>query len=477
MSSFATAGVRLRDLVGRRVVVWGEGREGQAAVDVIHRHAPPASLDVVIDGEPRETSSAFSSLSGPGRAAITAAEVIVKSPGVSPYSGPFAELTGGHTVTGGTALWLAETGGRASIGITGSKGKSTTSALLHHLLVGLGTRAVLAGNIGVAPIEMLGHLLDRAAAVPVPADEPGRWVFELSSFQSAEAGVSPEHGILTSLFPEHLNWHGSVDRYYADKLNLFAHGGEDGCALAANLANVDVAARVAGRRNTFGFDVANTIGAEGSKVIDADGREIVDLAESRLLGRHNAANAAAALTMLRLLGHDLDRRHDELVGLFRSFVPLAHRLEPVGQLSGRMVIDDSLSTAPQAAVAALAAFDDRPVSIIVGGYDRGLDYAALAEACATRRAPTWVLGVPQSGERLIALIADAVRSAHADHVKVEGFSGPNGFDDAVIRAEHVTPAGGVILLSPGAPSFGRFADYHERGLHFRHLLGLAPTPS
>ena len=477
VSAYATPGVRLRDLVDRRIVVWGEGREGRAAVDVIQRHASPASLDVVIDGQPMETSTALSSLSRPGRAAIASAEVIVKSPGVSPYSGPFFELTRGQTVTGGTALWLAETGGRASIGITGSKGKSTTSALLHHLLVGLGTRAVLAGNIGVAPIEVLGRVLDGDSASPVQGDTPERWVFELSSFQCAEAGVSPEYGILTSLFPEHLNWHGSIDRYYADKLNLFAHGGSRGCALAANMANGDVAERVAGRSNTVGFETTATIRSRGSQVFDIDSSEIVDLAESQLLGRHNAANAAGALTMLRLLGHDLhDRRHD-LMSLFRSFVPLAHRLEPVGELSGRTVIDDSLSTAPQAAVAALATFADRPVSIIVGGYDRGLDYGALAAACASRLAPTWVLGVPESGERLIPLIAEAVRSARAAHVHVEGFSGPEGFDDAVIRAEHVTPTGGVILLSPGAPSFGRFADYRERGLHFRHLLGFAPTPS
>jgi UDP-N-acetylmuramoyl-L-alanine---L-glutamate ligase len=474
VSAFATAGIRLRDLAGRRVVVWGEGREGKAAVDVVSRHAPPSELTIVIDEEPSPGSAALSAGSVHGRAAIASAEVIVKSPGVSPYHGAFAELTAGCTITGGTALWFAETNGRASVGITGSKGKSTTSALVAHLLTGLGERVVLAGNIGVAPIDVLGLELDRRLT-PTALPAPARWVLELSSFQSAEVSASPEHGILTSLFPEHLDWHGSIDRYYGDKLNLFAHGSEHRCALAANVGNADIASTVLGRPSTSGFDVAGAVRAQGSRVLDCDGTELVDLADSRLLGTHNASNAAGALTLLRLLGNDLGARRDDLRALLSSFVPLAHRLEPVGEIGGRSIIDDSLSTAPQAAAAALAAFADRPVAIIVGGYDRGIDYLPLAQACARRAAPTWVLGVPQSGERLIPLIADAVRAAGSDHVRVEGFSGPDGFDDAVLQAERLTPVGGVILLSPGAPSFGRFADYRERGLHFRRLLGLGTS--
>ncbi len=471
MSAFATAGIRLRDLAGRRVVVWGEGREGKAAVDVITRHAPPSELTVVIDGEPSAESVALSSSSAHGCAAVAAAEVIVKSPGVSPYLGAFAELSVGRAVTGGTALWFAETDGTGSVGVTGSKGKSTTSALLDHLLRGLGERVVLAGNIGVAPIDVLGHELDRRLDPSSPAAP--RWVLELSSFQSAEVSVSPQHGVLTSLFPEHLNWHGTLDRYYADKLNLFNHG--SGSALAANVGNADVAQLIRDRPHTHGFGGEGTIRGDGSRVVDTDGAVLVDLVESHLIGAHNALNMAGALSLIRLLGHDLGARRDDLRALLSSFQPLAHRLEAVGEIDGRSVIDDSLSTAPQAAAAALAAFADRPVSIIVGGYDRGLDYLPLAEACARRHAPTWVFGVPQSGERLIPLIADAVRAANVGHVRVEGFSGPDGFDRAVLEAERVTPRGGVILLSPGAPSFGRFADYRERGQHFRELLGLGTS--
>jgi UDP-N-acetylmuramoyl-L-alanine---L-glutamate ligase len=485
--TFATPGVQLNDLSDRHVVVWGEGREGTAAVEVITKHAPPASLTVIVDGDVPEASTALSSGSEQGRIALAKAEIVVKSPGVSPYFGAFNELVveAGKTITGGTALWFAQTGGERCVGITGSKGKSTSSSLLHHVLTVLGERTVLAGNIGRAPIEVLGEELDRLrnVALDLPVDPaPERWVFELSSFQSAEVSGGPEHGILTSLFPEHLNWHGTVDRYYADKMNLFAH---PTTSLVANMANADVARLVGDRPHTYQFGIDGTIRSDDRRVVTADGELLVDLADTQLLGAHNASNVAGVLATIEAMGYDL-HEHTELLRLaLVHFAPLAHRLQPVALLDERLVVDDSLSTAPQAAAAALEAFRDHPVAIIVGGYDRGLDYAPLAQACAARTQPTWVLCVPQSGERLIALINDAVTAAGATHVHVEGFEdadGPVGslglvdaFDAAVQRANEVTPKKGVILLSPGAPSFGRFKDYRDRGMHFRRVLGI-PVP-
>lgn len=472
MTGFATPGVRLDDLRGRRVVVWGAGNEGNAAVAVLLRHAPPSELTVIVDGEPGPGTSARSTDSPEGCAALARAEVIVKSPGVSPYLGRFAEAVAGKVVTGGTALWMEETGGRRMVGITGSKGKSTTSSLVHHLLGALGETVVLAGNIGRAPIEVLGERRDAAAAAP--GDGVDRYVFELSSFQCAEVGASPEHGVLTALFPEHLNWHGTQERYYADKMNLFAG---PACRLAANMANADVAREAGPHRSLDAFGVDGTIRPRGSDVVDADGRPLVSLGSSGLVGSHNASNVAGALTALRAMGHDITLRAYDLQAALDSFEPLPHRLQMVGTRDGRLVVDDSLSTAPQAAVAALEAYGDRPVAIIVGGFDRGLDYGPLATACASRTAETWVLGVPESGERLVPLIEAAVVAEKVSYVHVELFEGPTGFDDAVLRADHVTPTGGVILLSPGAPSFGRFHDYRERGMHFRSLLGFGPAAS
>ena len=456
--------LRLRDLAGRRVVVWGYGVEGRAAVQLLTEHVEPASLSVVV-----EPGSIWFSMDdvpilvgAEADAALARAEIVVKSPGVSPYTEAFRARTAHAEITGGTALWFAETGGEKTIAVTGSKGKSTTSSLVAHLLTALGEDVVLAGNVGRALLDVLGDELHFGR----PPER--RFVLELSSFQAAEVAHSPEIGILTALFPEHLDWHGSVERYYADKCNLFTH--RAAAVVAVNADNPDSAARLASIAGAISYGVPGAIQVSGTSVIGRDGYPLVDTAQSRLRGRHNAVNLAGALTAIEAAGFDLRMCTDDLQAALLDFRPLAHRLEPIGEIGGRLVIDDGLSTAPQAAVAALAALDDRPVGIIVGGHDRGLDYAPLATALSQRSTPTWVLGVPVSGERVIPQIAAAVRDAGNTDVHVEAF---DDFDLAVEAAMRVVPEGGVILLSPAAPSFGRFANYADRSAHFRRLVGLA----
>ena len=189
------------------------------------------------------------------------------------------------------------------------------------------------------------------------------------------------------------------------------------------------------------------------------------------MGRHNAINVCGALTAVRTAGVDLTDRRIQ-AGL-DSFRPLDYRLQNLGMLEGRLVIDDGLSTAPEAAIAAISAYPDRPIGLIVGGHDRGLDYSELAAAIAARTQPTWVFGVPDNGPRIIACIRehqarpDGLPSSERAHL--ETFE---DFDDAIRAAAHDTPSGGVLMLSPAAPSFGRFRDYKDRSARFRALLGL-----
>jgi UDP-N-acetylmuramoyl-L-alanine---L-glutamate ligase len=467
----------LASLQGRHLAVWGAGVEGRAAVAFLKRWAAPASLSVIVDSARPTDPTVIDGvpvidLSAGG--VLPAAEVIVKSPGVSPYGEGFRSAVGGRAVLGGTSLWFSEASTSntgpldRTIGVTGSKGKSTTSSLIAHLLRSLidPDDVVLAGNVGRAPLDVLDEGLTSGAPFPTR-----RWhVFELSSFQAAEVAASPRFGVLTSLFPEHLDWHRSVDRYYADKLNLFLHGLDRPTVLAANMANTDVKrlcehAEIDLRAYgiSSGFHVADS-GAVW------DGDQMFAAADALpLVGAHNAANVCAALTILRAAGFEL-QSHQQLLGdSLRTFRPLAHRLEPVGMIDGRLVIDDSLSTAPQAAVAALNAYSQRPVGIIVGGHDRGLDYAALAEACAARQLPLWVVGVPQSGGRIVEVIERACAAVDNQFVRC---SLVQDFDSAPELLLRSVPSNGVLLLSPAAPSFGRFTDYKARGLRFRELLGL-----
>ena len=183
----------------------------------------------------------------------------------------------------------------------------------------------------------------------------------------------------------------------------------------------------------------------------------------RLRGRHNAANAAAALTVVGELGLDPAALGDALA----SFEPLPHRLEPVGTYAGRTFVNDSISTTPPAAIAALAALADAPIALIAGGYERGQDYTGLAAAIVDSTVEL-VVGLPDTGRRIVA--------------EVEALGGGRGprtalaadVDEAVELAADALPAGGTVLLSPAAPSYVQFRDFEERGAAFARAAARLP---
>jgi UDP-N-acetylmuramoylalanine--D-glutamate ligase len=190
-----------------------------------------------------------------------------------------------------------------------------------------------------------------------------------------------------------------------------------------------------------------------------------------LPGRHNRRNALIARAVLRALGaaagDDALARQaadDELLARAADgFTPLPSRLTPVGTVDGVTFIDDSLSTNVLPTLAALDSFPGRRVALIVGGQDRGIDYAPLAEGVRRRGAPTYVLALPDSGPRIAATFA--ATEATADH-KFAGIQDCQDLDEAVTRAFGWAKPDGIVLLSPAAPSFGRFRDYRDRGDHF-----------
>ena len=204
--------MRISDLDGKRVALWGWGREARAAHAALRSRLPALTLTAICsEAEGADVRTLGDPLLQPSSQAdadaLSAFDVVVKSPGISPYRDEVAAARARGTVfISGTALWFAERPDAKVIAITGTKGKSTTSAMTAHIARALGVRTALAGNIGLPLLE----LLDADADL---------WVVELSSFQTAEAG-SCEVGVVTNLFEEHLDWHGSRERYASDKLRL-----------------------------------------------------------------------------------------------------------------------------------------------------------------------------------------------------------------------------------------------------------------
>ena len=429
--------MRLADLRGRSVVVWGTGREGAAAVVAIAA-AEPAALAAVADTVDAGTFAGVPLAGGDeAHARLLAADVVVRSPGV-PSTHPWVrELRArGVPVTGGSALWLADHAAR-TVGVTGSKGKSTTSSLISHLLTAAGRPNAYGGNIGVP-------LLDLPRA--------DRYVLELSSYQCADLTDSPAVAVVTSLFPEHLDAHGGEREYYRDKLNLLAHGPG---LIVLNGADERLAAETAGVRDAQGRPPVDATAA--FRVADGTvwhgERPLFGRADLALPGRHNERNLSVALAVLD--GLDVDVASPAVAAGVASFRPLPHRLAEIADPSGLTFVDDTLSTSPYSAVHAVDAYEGRPLTLIVGGADRGLDYAPLRAGLAGRELT--VLGVPDSGARILAELAGlpGVRTELTEDLPA-----------AVARARQVTPAGGVVLLSPAAPSYGRYRNFEHRSEAF-----------
>ncbi|SCG64894.1 UDP-N-acetylmuramoyl-L-alanine--D-glutamate ligase [Micromonospora inositola] len=443
--------MRLSDLRGRTVAVWGAGREGRAAVTAIAAHGP-ADLVVVDDsanfltlpweGPLAEAAPLVSGEEGFDR--LAAADVVVRSPGV-PNTHPWmVELRRRSVpVTQGSALWMADHADR-TVGVTGSKGKSTTSSLISHLLTAMDRPNVFGGNIGVPLLDL---------------PEAELYVLELSSYQCADLTDSPRVAVVTALFPEHLDAHGGEREYYQDKLNLLAHGPH---TVVVNGADPRLALELGDRAAVrAGSPDATHVatGPDGAPWFHLADQPLFPRAVLPLVGRHNEGNLCVALAVLDALGVDVVARKDTLAVAVAEFQGLAHRLTEIPDPSGLTFVDDTLATSPYAAMHAIDAYEGRPLTVIVGGTDRGLDYTPLRDHLAEREIT--VIGIPDSGPRIVEALAGlpTVRTELADDLVA-----------AVGLSRKLTRAGGVVLLSPAAPSYGRFRNFEHRSEVFAQAV-------
>jgi UDP-N-acetylmuramoylalanine--D-glutamate ligase len=444
--------MRFSELEGARIGVWGAGREIRSFSAQLARRLPGTAIAVVASDSPldAEARAAVKSpgarfISGPDLdRALAACDIVVRSPGVSIYRSEVIGLKRrGVVVTTATALWLHEHGGRRVIGITGTKGKSTTAALTAHLARAVGLTANLAGNIGVPALDLLD------------APEADVSVLELSSYQIADLEAGPEIAVVTNLYREHTDWHGSEDVYRADKLRLLALPGVRVAVVNGRDETMRAAAEAAPSTALYGVPNGWDVAEDGIRL---RGELRLPRAELPLLGTHNALNVCAALTALELLGASVPARD----GLFAGFEPLAHRLEIVLDAEGVTWIDDSISTTPESTLAAIESLGERRFVLIAGGHDRGQDYTALGHVLARREAV--VVALPVTGDRVI-------RAARAAGVPDECALAAEGLEHALDLARPLLAPGMAVLLSPAAPSYGAYRDFIERGEHFRALIG------
>jgi UDP-N-acetylmuramoylalanine--D-glutamate ligase len=417
------------------VLLYGAGREAQSTRAFLKARQPDLKVFVTVDSGSADLPDveAIAPDDLPGAIAEHRFGLIVKSPGVSRYKPIFSiAQAAGIPVTSNLNLWgTFYRSGRTVIAITGTKGKSTTATLTHLMLTRSQVDAGLAGNVGVAPLE----IADKHAVV----------IFELSSYQTADMSFLPDIAAVTNLYPEHVDWHGSVERYYHDKLHLIDRDGGFPVALgAAAMGNATVAQAVRDHRRLL-------------RPLNKDELAVVDraVASSRLKGSHNLDNARLAAQIALAAGGTMDG----IVRGISAFVPLPHRLEE-HQFGGTIFVNDSISTTPEATKAALAAYRGYRIALIAGGHEREQDYTELAGLLAGYGVTTLAC-LPVTGARL----ASATQIV-APHISVLA---PPDLESAMHDLHERRRDFDAVILSPGAPSYNQFKNFEERGRRFTEL--------
>lgn len=398
----------------KTIVIWGLGIEGRASLEWLNKHYPDKNIILLdskdgltpIDGHIITTNLGV----------LNTADLIIKSPGISLYD---PALPQGKAVTSLMNLWFSVERSGKTICITGTKGKSTVSALLHHVLKNLGQKSILVGNIG-------NPLTD------ADQDKHDYYVIETSSYQAANFNGMCDIAAITNLYSDHLNWHNSLNQYHLDKLNLLRH------------AHTPIVTKQA-------HEVALRLLAETAFTIAQD---LTELPHNTYLNRqHNKDNAALVMTIARHLGF----AEKDILNAMSDFKGLPHRQYMLGVIDDITYVDDSISTTPQSTIACVRAFENKLLTLIVGGTDRGIDYTPLTQEIEGNPRIHTVICLGGAGQRISKSVTKSIMAV--------------SMDEAIDIAKHKTPKGGAILLSPAAASYDSFQNFKERGLYFAKCAG------
>lgn len=432
-----------QELNGRTICVLGAGREGISTALYLAQAAPQASVSIADQQELQLTLPPqirqFTGLYYP--ATLAAWEIVVVSPGILPAT-PL--LRTARIITTATNIFMGDCRGLV-VGVSGSKGKSTTAALLHNIMSTAGKRAFLVGNIGYPALAELSRHND-------PDD---LFIYELSSYQLSRIEQAPPIAVLTNLFPEHITYHGDLEQYYTDKLRITTLQTPEQLVIAnQNSGELLKRIQASPAQKLFYPDMNGAHSENGTIFYGRE--ELVDMQNLQLRGEHNAENILGAVTAAAYLGADLNAIRQGIT----TFIPLPHRLELVGTVNGITFYNDSLSTTPESTIAALKSVG--PVgTIFLGGENRGYDFSGLARMIKQLNIPNAVF-FPDSGlviEEALRELGHGMKSIHT-----------TSMEEAVQFAFDNTAKNHICLLSCASPSYTVFKNYEDRGNQFEHAV-------
>ena len=453
---------------GLRVTVMGLGNFGGGVAAATYLAAQGARVTVTDRRDASQLERSLSELQhcrieqyfmgGHPDEAFEDIDLLVVNPGVKPNDEIVNRCrANGTMVTSEIELFLAANPARV-IAVTGTNGKSTTTALIAHLLQPWASetrnRVWLGGNIGVSLLSKVS-LIAKDDIV----------VLEISSFQLEYlrgASFAPDVAVITNFAPNHLDWHGNIEHYKAAKQLMLNHQVTGQAAIVPHSDGDVVEWRVRSRRFCFGIDDPGENGCfysdETLILRDHSGEDAIRLRQpAHIPGAHNSLNIAAAACACWLMNVAPDSFQSQL----RSFKMLPHRLQLVGEGKGLRFINDSVATTPESTIAALESFSN-PIVLIAGGADKGADLSEMAAAIQRKAHAAVLIGDT-------ANVLKRHLGASTETVRPENCVVAEDFSNAFLSAVALAPEGAIVLLSPGCASFGWFRDYRDRGEQFTQL--------
>jgi UDP-N-acetylmuramoylalanine--D-glutamate ligase len=459
--------MKLAELKGKKILILGLGKEGLVTARYLKKHLPGMRFGLAdlkeLENFDQETAKFLQDptfdlqLGSNYLEGLENYEIVIKSPGINARQKPIMEaVEKGVILTSPTRIFFANKLGKV-VGITGSKGKSTTTSLIYKVLKEGGIEAELVGNIGRGALEYLDQ------------DAPDKvFVFEMSSYQLEDFDQSPEVAVMVSFFPDHLDYHGSLQSYLEAKLQLISHL-KAGAKVVYNAASSEIKAaveRITGKREDIqkiAFNDGSISRVEGDAAW-LGSEKLVDSAEIQLIGKHNLQNMLAAAAVGQIFGVPMEKIRKAL----RDFKGLEHRLELVGEFKGIIFYNDAISTTPESTIAGIDAVSQKhPIgAIIVGGLDRGYQFDGLAEKILEAGIAKLII-LPDTGEK----IWQAVQKAAVGKTAQMPTPLPvKNMEEAVRKAFETTRPGTICLLSNASPSYNLFKNFEDKGRQFKEWV-------
>lgn len=412
------------------VLILGFGREGRSTFRFLQKYFPGLSIGIADRNENLDWADADANLylGKDYLQSVRDYDLIFKSPGVS-MGNLFRENA--EKITSQTEMFL-QIYRDQTIGITGTKGKSTTSTLVYHLIRSAGEDVLFVGNVGAPAFDALEQIQKKTHIV-----------YELSAHQLEHVHDSPHIAALINFYPEHLDYFQDEQAYLAAKLNIFKFQREGDVALCGTPVNTGHPCYT---MKTVAEEIEMLLGN------DIPGSELLEIAH--LKGNHNLGNVLLALRVVQAAGIPAPKSYRYLA----TFQPLPHRMEYIGTYGGIEFYNDSISTVPQSTMAAVASFENLD-ALILGGFDRGLDYSELVDFLGNSNVGYFFF-LGKAGKRM----HESFRKAEKDKKLF-----PAKRLEDVFEILGRTPQIKSCLLSPAAASYDQFSNFEHRGEHFREL--------